>query len=238
MAVRKTVDGNAPKSSGMSAKGNIDQVGNDSPATGKGGIEGGEHVDQIREILFGAQQQDYERRFARLEELLVKNISELSNETTRTFASYQEEYDRRFTRLEELLVKKVSGLSLDIEHKIDAHKGENDKGFRESEEQFKNAISRLQEDTGKQFHLHKSEFSHKLSNLEGDLVKTISDLKKQSDSDVASLKQDIDNAKSENIRSLERLDMNKVDHSTLAKFLHHLATSLENKDNKADSIKK
>jgi len=139
--------------------------------------------------------------------------------------------------LEELLVKKVSELSLDIGHKMDAHKGENDKGFRESEEQFKKAISGLKEDTEKQFHQHKSEFSHKLSSLEGDLVKTIADLKKQVDSDVASLKQDIDNAKSDNIRSLERLDMNKVDHSTLAKSLHHLAASLENKGNKADPVK-
>jgi len=238
MAVRKTLDSDASKSAGISDKGSTGQMGDDFPAAGKGAIEGGEHVDQIRDILFGAQRQDYERRFARLEELLVKNISELSNETTRKFAGYQEEYNRRLTRLEELLEKKVSELRLDIEHKIDAHKGENDKGFHESEEQFKNAIARLQEDTGKQFHLHKSEFSHKLSSLEGDLAKTTSDLKKQSDSDVASLKQAVDNAKSENIRSLERLDMNKVDHSTLAKFLHHLATSLENKDNKADSIKK
>jgi hypothetical protein len=237
MAVRKTLDSEASKSAGTSAKGSIDQIGAGFPAAGKGAIDGEEHVDQIRDILFGAQRQDYERRFARLEELLVKNISDLSNVTTRESASYQEEYDRRLTKLEELLVKKVSELSLDIERKIDILKGENDKSFRELEEQFKKAISGVKEDTGKQLNLQKSEFSHKLSSLEGDLVKTISDLKKQSDSDAASLKQDIGNAKSENIRSLERLDMNKVDHSTLAKFLHHLAANLEHKDTKTDPIK-
>ena len=238
MAVRKTLDSDASKSAGISAKGSIDQTGDDSPAVGKGKFEGGEHVDQIRDILFGAQRQDYERRFARLEELLVKNISELNNETTRRFASYQEEYDRRLTRLEELLVKKVSELSLEIERKINVHKGENDKSFRELEEQFRKAISGLKEDTGKQFNLQKSEYSQKLSSLEEKLVSVISGLRKQSDSDAASLRQDIDRAKSDIHQSLEHLNINKVDRSNLAGFLYHIATSLENKDNKTGSGKK
>jgi len=83
MVVRKTVDGDVSKSPGTSARGSMDKMGDDFHAVGKGGVESGEHVDQIRDILFGAQRQDYERRFARLEELLVKNITELGNETTR-----------------------------------------------------------------------------------------------------------------------------------------------------------
>jgi len=184
MAVRKTSDSDASKSEGISAKSSTGQTGDDSPGAGKGKPEGGENVDQIRDILFGAQRQDYERRFARLEELLINSISELGNETTRKFAGHQEEYNKRLAGLEES-VTKVSEFSLDIERNINVHKGENDKSFRDLEEQ---------------------------------------------------LKGDIDKAKSEIIRSLEHLDMHKVDHSTLAKFLHHLAKSLEHKDTETGPI--
>jgi len=43
---------------------------------------GGANVDQIREIIFGGQMRDYEKRFARLEESLLKEVDTIRNETS------------------------------------------------------------------------------------------------------------------------------------------------------------
>jgi hypothetical protein len=51
---------------------------------------GAGNVDKIRDILFGSQMRDYESRFARLEETLIKETLEI-RETSR----------RRFDQLEE-----------------------------------------------------------------------------------------------------------------------------------------
>jgi phage host-nuclease inhibitor protein Gam len=60
---------------------------------------GGGNVDKIRDILFGSQMRDYESRFARLEETLVKENSEI-RETNR----------RRFEQLESYIKKEFESL--------------------------------------------------------------------------------------------------------------------------------
>jgi phage host-nuclease inhibitor protein Gam len=60
---------------------------------------GGGNVDKIRDILFGSQMRDYESRFARLEETLVRENSEI-RETNR----------RRFEQLESFIKKEFESL--------------------------------------------------------------------------------------------------------------------------------
>jgi hypothetical protein len=57
------------------------------------------NIDKIRDILFGANMRDYEARFARLEEALMKEAAEL-RESTR----------RRFETLENYVKKEVDAL--------------------------------------------------------------------------------------------------------------------------------
>lgn len=52
------------------------------------GAESGS-VDKIRDILFGTQMRDYDKRFARLEERLLKESAELREETRRRFDSLE-----------------------------------------------------------------------------------------------------------------------------------------------------
>jgi hypothetical protein len=49
----------------------------------------GESVDKIRDILFGHQMRDYEKRFARLEERLLREIEELREATTKQLESVE-----------------------------------------------------------------------------------------------------------------------------------------------------
>jgi hypothetical protein len=46
-------------------------------------LGGGASLDKVRDILFGVQVREFERRFARLEERLVKETNDLKEEITR-----------------------------------------------------------------------------------------------------------------------------------------------------------
>jgi len=68
---------------------------------------GGESLDKVRDILFGSQSREYEKRFARLEERLLKEASDL-----------REDLKRRFDTLEVYIKKEVESLTtrLKAEH--------------------------------------------------------------------------------------------------------------------------
>ncbi len=235
MVVRKKLSNSDLVNSDTQEQATNRQIAGDPPVSGDGETAGGERVDQIRDILFGAQRQEYERRFSRQEELLVKNISELSKETAGKFASYQQENDKKFARLEELLVKNISDIGREIERKIDLHKVENDKKFHEVEEHFRKAITKLEEETGKQFTLQQDENNNKLDTLEKKLTDAISALKKRLDTNTDSLTKDINIVKSEFERSIQHIDTRKIDRSALAQLFHHVSVNIENKGSKTDS---
>lgn len=76
------------------------RVVNDSLNTGVGSLDQtGGNIDKIRDILFGANMRDYDARFARLEESLMKEAAEL-RESTR----------RRFETLENYVKKEIDSL--------------------------------------------------------------------------------------------------------------------------------
>jgi DNA repair exonuclease SbcCD nuclease subunit len=58
-------------------------------AAGTGEQMAGGNLDKIRDILFGAQSRDYERKFATLEERLLKESAELRNDLKRRFDSLE-----------------------------------------------------------------------------------------------------------------------------------------------------
>jgi len=62
--------------------------------------EGAENLSQIREILFGSQMEDYERRFARLEETIAADTAKIHADLT-----------ERLETLESLLKQELASLS-------------------------------------------------------------------------------------------------------------------------------
>ena len=57
---------------------------------------GAGNVDKIRDILFGSQMRDYEARFARLEETLVKETMEIRETNRRRFDQLETYIKREF----------------------------------------------------------------------------------------------------------------------------------------------
>lgn len=64
-----------------------------------------ESVDKIRDILFGSQMRDYERKFSQLEERIMKEVGHLRDEQSKRFDALERSIDREF----EALVKRLSG---------------------------------------------------------------------------------------------------------------------------------
>jgi hypothetical protein len=64
--------------------------------------EGG-NIDKIREILFGVQMRDYEKRFGRLEERLLKEARDLRDETGKRFDALENFVKNEFEALTERL---------------------------------------------------------------------------------------------------------------------------------------
>jgi len=89
---------NAPKKRGKAVETTTKKsdvkgrAGSNSPASGNGQDateQAGASVDKIRDILFGPQAKNYEARFARLEETLARESSDLKETMKRRFESLE-----------------------------------------------------------------------------------------------------------------------------------------------------
>ena len=87
------------------------------------------NIDKIRDILFGSQARDFDRRFSRLEERLVKEISEMRDENRKKLDTLEEYIKGEVKSLTDRLVSEqnsrvetVSVLSRDLKdlsHNLD-----------------------------------------------------------------------------------------------------------------------
>lgn len=71
--------------------------------------ETGGNIDQIRDIIFGAQMRDYDRRFAQLEERLLKDSADLREELRQRYSSLEEHIRREMDSLNERLTGEQRG---------------------------------------------------------------------------------------------------------------------------------
>jgi len=62
-------------------------------------LAGGASIDKVRDILFGVQMRDYDKRFARLEERLVKDTTELKDDVKKRLASLEQFMKQEFESL-------------------------------------------------------------------------------------------------------------------------------------------
>lgn len=101
------------------------QTAEETPVDGRAGqpmesgadeLGGGGNIDKIREILFGIQMRDYEKRFARLEERLLKESSDLREETKKRFDSLELYIKHEMEALTERLTAEQNARTESLEH--------------------------------------------------------------------------------------------------------------------------
>jgi len=72
-------------------------------------LAGGASIDKVRDILFGGQMRDYDKRFTRLEEKLAKDTSDLKDDVKKRLAALEQFMRQEFESLGERLSAEHSG---------------------------------------------------------------------------------------------------------------------------------
>jgi DNA anti-recombination protein RmuC len=162
----------------------------------------GGNIDKVRDILFGGQMRDYERRFARLEERLLQETSELRDEVR-----------RRLTALEQFIKQEAESLDDRIRAEQDARLD----ATRDLAEDTRDSIKAFEKRTG--------QIDDTISRVQRDLRQQILDLQ-QSTTD--ELRQRIDDVVSRLNRASADLRNDKADRATIASLLTEMAMRLTN----------
>lgn len=160
------------------------------------------NIDKIREILFGGQMRDFDRRFSRVEERLIKETLELREDTR-----------KRFDHLESFIKSELAALGerLQLEH-------------RTRDEAVQGLWRGLHETA--------QSLTGKLTELQDSTTRTQSDLRQQILDQSKDLSDDIRRKQEEISSMLERevadLSHDKTDRSALAALFTEMAMRLNN----------
>src|SRR6476661_3424740 len=87
-----------PKRANTPAAGGAD-ADFDEIETREGGADRGGNVDKIRDILFGREMRDYDKKFSRFEDRLLKETADLREDVKRRFASIEAYIKNELTAL-------------------------------------------------------------------------------------------------------------------------------------------
>jgi len=157
-------------------------------------------VDKIRDIIFGNQMRDYETRFVRLEQRLLKEISDLRDETGKRFDSFELYVNKEFESLGARL-KTQQDLRTELDKKLSEE-------IKDASRSLSKNIDRLAE--------VQSNDSRELRQQLLELNKNISaEIRKKGEESSQALDQ-----------TAEELRADKVDRSALAEILMEIAVRM------------
>lgn len=130
--------------------------------------ETGGNIDQIRDIIFGAQMRDYDRRFAQLEERLLKDSSDLREELRQRYASLEEYIRRELDALSERVTgeqRARTGQVQELAGTLENVHRSTDRRFQEAGEE----IGRTQRDLRGELARHAANFAEELNRRAAEL---------------------------------------------------------------------
>jgi len=162
----------------------------------------GANVDKIRDILFGSQMREYEKRFTRLEEQVAKSLDGI-----------REDVKKRLDALEAFTQQEVDSVSARLKNE----KGERVEGLKELTSELRGIAKSLEK---------------KLSQMEEQMAEAQGDLRARILEQSKGLSNEIDKAKKEFSAALDRevqtLRSEKTDRAALADLFNEIALRLNN----------
>lgn len=183
------------------AKGNPSQEVNNSHLFGRHSAESG-NLDKIRDILFGNQTRDYEKRFVLLEERLVKECSNLRDDTS-----------KRLDYLENYIKSEVDSFL----ERLKTEQTKRDESVNELTQEFRNLIKNLDQKI--------TQLDEKNAQNQREMRQQILEHSKNLDNDIRQKSEEILTVLE---REAKELRTGKTDRSTLAALFAELAVRLNN----------
>lgn len=163
-------------------------------------VDGGANLEKVRDLLFGVQMRDYDKKFARLEERLSKDTGDL-----------REDVKKRLASIEQLIRKEIEALS----DRLKAEQEERSKSMKD--------LSRQQDDTVRTF-------EKKTGQLDDQMARSLRDLRQQLHEQGQRLSDDIrqqaDDILARLTRESQELRADKTDRTALAALLTEMAMRL------------
>jgi DNA repair exonuclease SbcCD ATPase subunit len=174
----------------------------DGAQPGQADLSSAGNIDKIRDILFGVQMRDYEKRFTRLEERLIKESNSLRDDTK-----------KRFDALELYLKQELESLTERLTSEQSAR--------NESAE----ALSQGIKDTARAFEKRAAQMDEQSSRSQRELRQQILDQSKSLNDEI---RQKYEELTAVLQREAEELRSDKTDRSALAALFTEVALRLNN----------
>jgi seryl-tRNA synthetase len=171
----------------------------DAPATDDLGTG---NIDKVRDILFGGQMRDYERRFARLEERLLQETTEMKDDVR-----------KRLSALEQFLRQEVESLA----DRIRAEHDERTDADKDLANEARDAAKALEKKAGA--------LDDHLGRVQRDLRQQLLELHQRMSDE---LRQKTDEVLARLMQEATELRTDKTDRATLASLLTEMAMRLNN----------
>jgi hypothetical protein len=195
-AVQHSHDGLAAATA-SDAEGSAQNTSNNEAATPEAG-----NVDKIREILFGGQMRDYDKRFSRLEERLLKESTEL-----------REDSRKRFEALELFVNKEFAALASRLQSEQQNREGSVQAVARELQEAIRSLDGKL------------TQFSNQTTETQHDLRQQLLEQSKNLNEEI---RRKYDDISATLAREFAELNNDKADRSALSSLFTELAMRLNN----------
>jgi DNA repair exonuclease SbcCD ATPase subunit len=174
---------------------------NEEKNTANGEVREGQNVDKIRDILFGSQMRDYEKRFVRLEERLAKASDAL-----------RDDLKKRFDSLESFVQQEMEALG----QRLKTEKSERAEALKE--------LTRETRDSAKSLEKKLSALEEQLSSAQGDLRARILEQSKSLGNEIRKAQTEMEAALE---REAEALRHEKTDRESLGDMFAELGMRLK-----------
>jgi hypothetical protein len=173
-----------------------------APPDLKGPEDGAGNIDKVRDILFGGQMREYERRFVRLEERLLQETAELRDDVR-----------KRVAALEQFAREEAASLA------------ERLKGERDDRTDADKELARETRETTKAIEKKLSQIDDQIGRVQRELRQQMLELQQRLTDD---LKQRIDDVLARLAQEASDLRTDKADRATLASLFTEMAMRLNN----------
>lgn len=160
------------------------------------------NIDKVRDILFGGQMRDYDRRFQRLEERLVQEVGELKDDLR-----------KRLAALEQFMKQEVASLA----DRITTEHDERTNATKDLSREARESAMAFEKKTG--------QLDDQIGRVQRELRQQILELQQRMSDD---LREKVDDVLARLAREANELRSDKTDRATLAALLTEMAMRLNN----------
>ncbi|OQY59211.1 MAG: hypothetical protein B6245_07800 [Desulfobacteraceae bacterium 4572_88] len=190
-----------------------------------------ENIDKIRDLIFGNQMHDYEKRFSRLEERMFKEMTVSKSEARENYDSLEKTVTRELESLKDQVVteqsarseairkieRQLEDISRALKDQITGEQNARSESLRNLERQFRDMnrsfgkeTDRIKEESGRSAEAFQQQISEQSQNLR------------------AEIRQKYEETASAMERMAQELRTNKMDRVALSSFFNEMAMRIVN----------